>query len=80
MIKHYKRKMYTPAQFKATFKVGDEISGWSTGKTVKISCIGTTRFLAWFRGEEVVSTMSQAQGWALVAAAPMPEDEPESKL
>lgn len=78
MIKHYKRKMYTPAQFKATFKVGDEICGWSTGKTVKISVMGETRFLSWFRGDEIVNTMSQAQGWVLVKGADVPECEPES--
>ena len=41
----YRRK-YSLQEFKLVFKVGDLLCGWATGKTVKITAIGETRFLA----------------------------------
>lgn len=35
-----------PTQFKEQFKIGDIVSSWPTGKTVRITAIGKFRFLA----------------------------------
>jgi hypothetical protein len=59
------RKQYSAKEFKETFKIGDEITGWATGKSIKIIAIGNERFL-WidqFSGHEGVSKMT-ANKWA----------------
>lgn len=42
---HCQAPKLTPKEFRETFKVGDIISGWSTGKKVRITAIGEERFL-----------------------------------
>jgi hypothetical protein len=64
------RKVMTPKEFKATFKIGDVICGYSTNKRVKITAIGEERFMyvsvdcASEKGKERVAKMSVATGWA----------------
>ena len=56
-------------EFRSKFRVGDIISGWPTGKKVKITAIGRTRFLYYaidydcFR--ERVCAMEMFFGWKL---------------
>jgi hypothetical protein len=55
----------SPAEFKQKFKVGDHIMGWGTGKVVKITGIGISRFL-YADGtdkERVVSMTYQGRDW-----------------
>lgn len=44
-LKDNGRRHYTAEEFKKAFKVGDSISGWSTGKVVTITAIGESSFL-----------------------------------
>lgn len=57
-----RRNYYSVAEFKAIFKVGDYVCGWSTGKRVKITAIGNHRFLGlgYNDREEVNSITGQA--------------------
>lgn len=59
-----KRRRFTPETFRAEFKVGDFLSGWSTGKIIQITAIGQTRFFAkTHNGREEACAMHHAQGW-----------------
>ena len=61
-----KKNYYSPEEFKALFKVGDLVCGWSTGKTVRITAIGHHRFLALGYGNrEEVNTIT-GNAWVKV--------------
>lgn len=63
------RMRYTAQSFKATFKVGDFISGWGTGVTYQITAIGEQRILMMDgRNKERVSLITAQHGWVLKAA------------
>ena len=50
----------TPEQFKKQFKIGDKITGWSTGKEAVIVAIDKTRFIYEdHRGKDCVATMNK---------------------
>lgn len=66
MMRHHHRKRYSPAEFKAEFKVGDFICGWGTGLVIEITAIGQERFLGKSHHKyywERVNTMDATQGW-----------------
>lgn len=70
----YRRK-YTKQEFKLVFKIGDHICGWGTGKTVRITAIGESRFLArdlYTKGEERVCSI-ESLAWVKIE----PQDEKE---
>lgn len=63
------RQRYSVQEFKLIFKVGDYLTGWSTGKTVCITAIGEKRFLAkdlCLRKEERVCSI-EGGTWAKVS-------------
>lgn len=64
------RIKFTPALFKATFRVGDSLEGFSTDLRLQITAIGEKRFFAKdHRGKERALTMANVQGWTKVVSA-----------
>lgn len=60
------RRKYTKEEFKRTFSIGDSLTGWSTGKQVKITAIGEDKFLALdHHGRERVCTIESLH-WASI--------------
>lgn len=64
------------AEFKRDVKVGDTLQGYSTGKTVRVTAVGETRFLyvdhdSRYHLEERVSLMvSPSAHWVKIYSAP----------
>jgi len=59
---------FTPDQFKNTFKVGDTLTGHSTGMAMKLTAIGECRFLYTdSRDKECVATIMAQFGWKLIS-------------
>jgi hypothetical protein len=60
------RVPYKVKQFKSYFKVGDLITGWSTGLTLEITAIGNKRFIGLDQYDRERVCTIESHDWAKV--------------